>query len=49
MSQQSLILTNVIKHRACAIEFNCCCWANILHFFDMLFTKKFELFSAFVL
>jgi len=39
----------VIKHRACAVEFSCCCWANILHFTGMLFTKKFELFPAPVL
>jgi len=44
-----LILIDVIKHRACVVEFSCCCWANILHFSSMPFTKKLELFFALVL
>jgi len=44
-----MILISVIKHHICAIKFNCCCWANILHFFSMFFIKKFELFFALVL
>jgi hypothetical protein len=46
MSRRPLILIDVIKHRAYAIEFSCYCRANILHFSSMLFTKKFELFFA---
>ncbi len=46
ISRRSLILIDVVKHRACAIEFSCYYWANILHSSSMLFTKKFELFPA---
>ncbi len=49
MSRRSLTLIDVIKHRACAIKFSCYCWANILHFFDRLFIKKFGLFFVLVL
>ncbi len=39
----------MIKHRACVVKFSCYYWTNILHFFDMLFTKEFELFLVLVL
>jgi len=49
MSRQSLTLIDVIKHRACVVEFSCYYWANILHFSNMFFTKKLGLFFALVL